>query len=549
MPYPELILRDAPPPGEGLPTRADVAVFAGLVARRPGPLPDSVRAALTAAGWAGSGPFARSPAEVEALLDLPVAVTSWAAFDALYAWNRRALADGSPRTLPCPLGLAVRSFFTEGGLKAWIVRTGDPLPLLSDAPPDDVRTAKRRLLSWANGAPPPGAGNRVALLPGLANIGTPVSTSDPATWHGAAHVLGIDDAAMLAVPDLAELSAPAPEPVPDLPEPPPIPEAWKPCAEDAPGFEPDARTARPDVSASRLDRRGYVLWGSAVAHLLAMLAAPRGSAHRRDVMLIASLPLPRHDPDLAGYEAEPLRLLDEIGLPAPMARLFNEGWAGSARLQLAYPWVATTASASQPEGIEAPEGVLAGAIARTALAEGAFRSAAGSLLASLRTTVPELRGAAIRAALPDGRADWMGDRLCLISAKPRGLTLISDATTAPSRDWRAGGVSRLMGVILRAARWLGQDRLFEPAGPALWAELTLDLESFLDQLWQLGALAGANADQAYRVRCDATTMSQNDIDAGRTIVSITFTAAQPVQRITVMLALGADGVTPLAEAA
>ena len=277
MPYPELILRDAPPAGEGLPSRADVAVFVGLVARRTTPLPASIRASLERAGWAGSGTFARTPAQVKALLDVPVAITCWDAFDALFAWDQRSLADDSPRKLACPLGLAVRSFFAEGGVKAWIVRTGDPLPLLGVA---EVRVMKRRLLSWVAAAPPPDAGLRVPLLPGLESIGSPVSASDPATWHGIAHILGIEDAAMVAVPDLTELVAPAPEPLSLLPGPPTVPEAFKPCAPTASTFELDPQSSRPAVTAPRLDRPGYTLWGRSIAHVLAMMAAPRGSAHR-----------------------------------------------------------------------------------------------------------------------------------------------------------------------------------------------------------------------------------------------------------------------------
>ena len=82
MPFPELILHDAPPKPPALASRADVAVFAGLVARRPGvAVPEALRQTLADAGWAGTGPFARPPASVDALLDVPVPLESWDAFD------------------------------------------------------------------------------------------------------------------------------------------------------------------------------------------------------------------------------------------------------------------------------------------------------------------------------------------------------------------------------------------------------------------------------------------------------------------------------------
>jgi hypothetical protein len=147
MPAPRLTLRDAPAPAAGLPTRADVALFAGLVQRSATALPDEIRTALEAAGWAGTGPFARTSAQVEALLDVPVAVESWSAFEALYDWSARLLEVGAPETIPSNLGLAVKSFFDEGGVKAWIVRTGDPLPLIMPETPAQVVASKRQLLS------------------------------------------------------------------------------------------------------------------------------------------------------------------------------------------------------------------------------------------------------------------------------------------------------------------------------------------------------------------------------------------------------------------
>ena len=137
MPFPELLLREAPRPGAGLSSRADVPLFVGLVARRAVPVSAELRAQLEQAGWAGSGPFTRGNAATDALLDMPVAVDSFDAFDALFAWDERPMAPGDPRRIPCALGLAIKSFFAEGGIRAVVVRTGDPLPLLK-APSADL---------------------------------------------------------------------------------------------------------------------------------------------------------------------------------------------------------------------------------------------------------------------------------------------------------------------------------------------------------------------------------------------------------------------------
>ena len=63
-----------------------------------------------------------------------------------------------------------------------------------------------------------------------------------------------------------------------------------------------------------------------------------------------------------------------------------------------------------------------------------------------------------------------------------------------------------------------------------------------------GALHGATAADAYSVECGPTTMSQADIDNGRTIVQISLAPAASVERITVTLTLD-EGQTPQLEAA
>lgn len=548
MPFPELVLRQAPPPAAGLSSRADVALFVGLVGRRAGPVPALLQASLEQAGWAGSGPFARGPAATEALLDMPVPVDGFDAFDALFAWDERPLAPGDPRKIPCALGLAVRHFFAEGGQRAVIVRTGDPLPLLPDDAPDRAVAAKRRLLSWSNADAPADAADRAPLLPGLGGRGTPAEATDPRTWRGVAHVFGVDEAALLLLPDLPELTAGVAEPVPDLPAPPPPPERFRPCAPPAAGFVPDARRARPAVSAPRLDRAGYAAWASAVRFTLDLLSPARTVAHRRDVMLLASLPLPsrRAGSVAPGCEGWPLSLLDDASLPG--GPLLARARIGSARLQLAYPWIATAGTAMLPEGIAGAEGVLAGALARTARQHGGFRSAAGSPLPSVQLAAPELATSALRRGLPGRVSDWLGDRLSLVGAVPGGFALASDATMSTDPAWRAGGVSRLMGIILRAARQLGSERIFENSGPALWAAIAQELETFMERLRAAGALSGGTPADAYTVRCDRSTMSQADLDAGRVIARVAFTAAQPIQRISVTLAL-AEGGAVTAEAA
>ena len=52
-----------------------------------------------------------------------------------------------------------------------------------------------------------------------------------------------------------------------------------------------------------------------------------------------------------------------------------------------------------------------------------------------------------------------------------------------------------------------------------------------------GALKGSKPEEAYFVRCDRTTMTQNDIDNGRIIVVVGFAPVQPAEFVVIRIAL------------
>lgn len=70
---------------------------------------------------------------------------------------------------------------------------------------------------------------------------------------------------------------------------------------------------------------------------------------------------------------------------------------------------------------------------------------------------------------------------------------------------------------------------FQPNGEALWADVRRTMENILLNEWQKGALLGAKPEQAFFVRCDRTTMTQNDLDTGRLICAIGVAPLKPAE--------------------
>jgi hypothetical protein len=64
-----------------------------------------------------------------------------------------------------------------------------------------------------------------------------------------------------------------------------------------------------------------------------------------------------------------------------------------------------------------------------------------------------------------------------------------------------------------------------------WTKLKLATEGFLYRAWQNGALLGSRPQEAYFVKVDLTTMTQNDINGGRTIMSFGGAAVKPAEFI------------------
>jgi len=55
------------------------------------------------------------------------------------------------------------------------------------------------------------------------------------------------------------------------------------------------------------------------------------------------------------------------------------------------------------------------------------------------------------------------------------------------------------------------------------------IESFLFGVWASGALMGSTPEEGYFVKCDRSTMTQNDIDNGRLVCEIGVAPTYPAE--------------------
>jgi len=263
------------------------------------------------------------------------------------------------------------------------------------------------------------------------------------------------------------------------------------------------------------------------------------------VQLLAAVPLPSRDEPQD--RAIPRFLVrDFLNTSLDGGRLPTG--IGSSFVQLAYPWAVTPGAARLPDGIEPPDGILAGVIARVTLLSGAYRTAAGSRLEDVTDLVPRLTRADF--AMDDERERGLTvlpDRISTLGRTPRGLQLLSDNTPALNEAYRPAAVHRLVSILIRSARRLGETLVWEPSGEPLWDDIRQLIEGSLETLWEMGVLTGATSGEAYTVRCDRSTMTDDDLENGRLRVEVSFTASAPIERVTVTLAIDESGKISLLE--
>ena len=79
--------------------------------------------------------------------------------------------------------------------------------------------------------------------------------------------------------------------------------------------------------------------------------------------------------------------------------------------------------------------------------------------------------------------------------------------------------------------------LFEPNDERLWARARQQVEEFLTALWREGRLVGTRPQDAFFVKVDRTTMTQDDIDNGRLIVLVGMATLRPAEFVILQIGL------------
>lgn len=181
-----------------------------------------------------------------------------------------------------------------------------------------------------------------------------------------------------------------------------------------------------------------------------------------------------------------------------------------------------------------PSGAVAGLMARIDASRGVFKAPAG-----IEADIRAISG--IERQIADGE-NGVTNALAVntIRVFPNGIVAWGARTmdgfdNSGNDDYKYVPVRRLALLIAESlARGL-KFAVFEPNDEPLWAQIRLAAGSFMNGLFRQGAFQGQKKSDAYFVKCDAETTTQNDINLGIVNVVIGFAALKPAEFVVVTI--------------
>ena len=195
---------------------------------------------------------------------------------------------------------------------------------------------------------------------------------------------------------------------------------------------------------------------------------------------------------------------------------------------LYYPWIRVAnplagTDPSQPTEIELPpSGFVTGIYARNDVQRGVHKAPANETVTGALGLQRDIRFGEQEVLNPLGVN-------CIRALPNRGIRVWGARTLSSDPEWKYVNVRRyflyLEASIDRGTQWA----VFEPNGERLWANVRTTIADFLYAEWLGGALLGASPKEAFFVRCDRSTMTQNDLDNGRLICLIGVAALKPAE--------------------
>jgi Bacteriophage tail sheath protein len=200
-----------------------------------------------------------------------------------------------------------------------------------------------------------------------------------------------------------------------------------------------------------------------------------------------------------------------------------------------YPWVQApdALDENRPENFP-PCGFVAGIYARTDGTRGVWKAPAG-------TDASVIGASGLSLTLTESQNGVLNPLAvnCIRNFNVYG-TVLWGARTMQGNDevgseWKYIPVRRtalfIEESLFRALKWV----VFEPNDEPLWAEIRLNVGAFMQNLFRQGAFQGKTPSEAYFVKCDKETTTQNDINLGIVNIVVGFAPLKPAEFVVIKI--------------
>jgi uncharacterized protein len=187
-----------------------------------------------------------------------------------------------------------------------------------------------------------------------------------------------------------------------------------------------------------------------------------------------------------------------------------------------FPWVRIIDPVTNQENHYPPSGFVSGIYARNDVERAVYKAPANEVVNLAIGFEKFLNKGQQEVLNPEGIN-------CFRFFEGRGMRLWGARTMTSDPEWKYVNLRRYFAYLERSIDKGTQWAVFEPNGEKLWANVRRTIEDFLLNEWQNGALLGEKPEKAYFVKCDRSTMTQNDLDNGRLICQVGVAPLRPAE--------------------
>ena len=199
-----------------------------------------------------------------------------------------------------------------------------------------------------------------------------------------------------------------------------------------------------------------------------------------------------------------------------------------------YPWVRVLALHTAEGHVLVPSmGHVTGVYARVDVERGVHKAPANEVLRGIITRDLNGNKKPLEFTLGKREQDLLNPRGVNVHRDfrdaGRDIRVYGARTMSSDSMWKYINVRRLFIFIEQSIDRGTQWAVFEPNYEQTWSAIRISISAFLRTVWRNGALMGTTQDEAFFVKCDRTTMTQDDIDNGRLICLIGIAPVKPAE--------------------